>query len=907
MRYRSLCIGLLITGSAAQLTAQIGTGMEQQVRTLVSRWPAEDGTRMQAQADSLIGLGPEAIAILCRILPGTGEGGDPAPQYALHGVVHTVSLPGREKERRLVTDALLTCLASDCSVPVKAFILRQLRLCATERVIRGVRPFLTHPLLCDPASQVLATLGGPSAMDALIAALNRSGADCTVTLIRALGGFHDPDIFKPLAPFASSSDTDVREAALDALAATGYPPAYDLLKKIPVTASRSELTDAVFRLLTFAERAVDQGYSPLAETICRDILAAGSDDASPQCAALSLLVRIGGPSVQSDLLAAADSPHRDLQAAALNHAERLAGSAVTARWIEKMGSADPSLQVRIITMLGRRGDRTALPLLIQSVQSADAGVRLAAATAGARLAGDDFLPELLHLFKHADSSQAAYLKTLILSAFSPEAFSELASALPLLPPPSQVAVIQALGVRRLYEETAAVYAGTASDVPEVRLAAMRALSRLADTGYSERIISLLRYNESPDEIAALQEALVMSSGGSSNGILAAVASMSEDERINFLPVLARLGDEACLAAVTRDARSGNLPLRRAAVRALAAWPSPAALPVLSAIAYGNSGTEEKEAAVDGFLRIASADPGEPETLFSRLAAIAPCCTTEARKKILLKTFAEVHSSAALDLVGSYLEDPVVAAEAAVAAARIVSTDAFPVTDTVTAVMLRALYRCRDPYVHEQIAAFLEAHAPSRLAYRPLFNGEDLSGWKRHEHLPGHGLAGRWFVEEGVIVGMQDPPGQGGFLVTEEAFRDFDLRMEVKIDWPFDSGVFLRVGPDGKSHQVTLDYREGGEIGGIYLPWVRGFVHHNSDAASLFARAEWNSLRIVCLGEPALIRVWLNGQLITDFQHTPESTAGVPAEGGIALQVHPGGEGFENSRAMFWNITIREIR
>jgi hypothetical protein len=177
----------------------------------------------------------------------------------------------------------------------------------------------------------------------------------------------------------------------------------------------------------------------------------------------------------------------------------------------------------------------------------------------------------------------------------------------------------------------------------------------------------------------------------------------------------------------------------------------------------------------------------------------------------------------------------------------------------------------------------------------------------HDGLPGEEKPmGRWFVEDGAIVGVQDPPGQGGFLTTEKRFRDFELMLETRIDWPFDSGVFLRVGPDGKSHQVTLDYREGGEIGGIYCPWTRGYVHHCPDGVNHFQRDQWNHLRIVCQGQPARITVWLNDVQITDFQHTAETTAGIPEEGTICLQVHPGGEGFDRGRASFRNIFIRPL-
>jgi len=199
----------------------------------------------------------------------------------------------------------------------------------------------------------------------------------------------------------------------------------------------------------------------------------------------------------------------------------------------------------------------------------------------------------------------------------------------------------------------------------------------------------------------------------------------------------------------------------------------------------------------------------------------------------------------------------------------------------------------------------ETQAPA--GFTSLFNGEDLSGWKRHDGLPGEEKpAGKWFVEDGAIVGVQDPPGQGGFLATEKTFRDFELLLETKIDWPFDSGVFLRVGPDGKSHQVTLDYREGGEIGGIYLPWTRGFVHHCPEGIKHFQKDQWNRLRIVCQGQPARITVWLNGIQMTDFQHTAETSAQVPTEGSICLQVHPGGEGFDRGKARFRNVFVRPL-
>jgi len=199
---------------------------------------------------------------------------------------------------------------------------------------------------------------------------------------------------------------------------------------------------------------------------------------------------------------------------------------------------------------------------------------------------------------------------------------------------------------------------------------------------------------------------------------------------------------------------------------------------------------------------------------------------------------------------------------------------------------------------------LKRFAPE--AGESLFDGQTLTGWKRHDALPGHGVAGKWFVEDGAIVGMQDPPGQGGFLTTFRTFKDFEFECETQVDWPFDSGVFLRVGPQGKSHQVTLDYRDGGDIGGIYCPWTQGFVHRCPEGMKHFKKGAWNDLKISCQGEPARIQVWVNGTQVTDFQHTAASTKGVPPEGTLCLQVHPGGEGYDQSKARFRHLRIREL-
>jgi len=197
-------------------------------------------------------------------------------------------------------------------------------------------------------------------------------------------------------------------------------------------------------------------------------------------------------------------------------------------------------------------------------------------------------------------------------------------------------------------------------------------------------------------------------------------------------------------------------------------------------------------------------------------------------------------------------------------------------------------------------------AVSEEGFVSLFDGETLDGWHRHDGLPESNIGGKWEVIDGAIAGDQDPPGAGGFLTTTEIYKDFVLRLEANIDWPIDSGVFLRVGPAGKSHQVTLDNRPEGFIGAIYLPWTQSMVFENPGGAEHFKSGEWNDIEIRMEGEPARIQLHVNGHLVTDFQHTEETTMNAPTEGTLALQIHPGGEWVEGNKARFRNIRIKTL-
>ena len=195
-----------------------------------------------------------------------------------------------------------------------------------------------------------------------------------------------------------------------------------------------------------------------------------------------------------------------------------------------------------------------------------------------------------------------------------------------------------------------------------------------------------------------------------------------------------------------------------------------------------------------------------------------------------------------------------------------------------------------------------AQTPANAAFESLFDGRTLQGWvTQGGRYDGNA---RWTVEDGFLTGREGPDRGGGLIYTERAYTNFVFECDVRIDYPFDSGIFLRMVPPGggRGAQVTLDYRSDGEVAAIYAD---GFLLHNQEGKEKFRRDQWNRVRVRCIGRDMHIQVWLNGELVTDFQ-MPEGTEGYAPTGLIGLQVHGNRNDPEGSKAQFRNIRISEL-
>lgn len=236
-------------------------------------------------------------------------------------------------------------------------------------------------------------------------------------------------------------------------------------------------------------------------------------------------------------------------------------------------------------------------------------------------------------------------------------------------------------------------------------------------------------------------------------------------------------------------------------------------------------------------------------------------------------------------------------------------------------------------------------ASAETAWRPLFDGKTLDGWRAIHRLPvarnpgGPSVAkdspryrkalrskGDWKVVGGAITGGQEPPGSGvgGYLITNEKFADFELSLEANPDWGVDTGFMIRAtGIASQGFQVLVDHREGGNIGSFYGNGIGGFNTRQfgfkakrdssgkvvgmtpvayrdlspqpdpgKSAATWSAGpeaffetwrfGEWNEIRVRCEGRLPTLATWINGEKMASLDTANMKAQGYDAEAVAAL-------------------------
>ena len=172
----------------------------------------------------------------------------------------------------------------------------------------------------------------------------------------------------------------------------------------------------------------------------------------------------------------------------------------------------------------------------------------------------------------------------------------------------------------------------------------------------------------------------------------------------------------------------------------------------------------------------------------------------------------------------------------------------------------------------------------------LFTGKDRTGWRANEN-------GKFSVADGAIV----VEGERAHLFSEQEFKDFHFKAEVKTKPGSNSGIFFHTEyqdegwPEkGYEAQVNNTYKSDPvRTGSLYY-----YVKLNETKAR---DDEWFTEEIIVRGDHIVIRV--NGETVVDFREDPAKIMGEHklGKGVFALQAHDPG-----SKVYYRNIKVKPL-
>lgn len=168
-------------------------------------------------------------------------------------------------------------------------------------------------------------------------------------------------------------------------------------------------------------------------------------------------------------------------------------------------------------------------------------------------------------------------------------------------------------------------------------------------------------------------------------------------------------------------------------------------------------------------------------------------------------------------------------------------------------------------------------------FTPIFNGKNLNGW--HTSRTSHqGTTGNFYVEKGIITLKQRPYGQGGILLTDKKYGNFELYLEAKVDSFCNGGIFIRSTESGMAYQIELATPGGlGDLLGERMNVSKGA--QATTIAKVWKADSWNSFRIRMEGDVPRIRLWVNGELMWDVTEPKNDFIAGATTGMIGLQAH----------------------
>ncbi len=897
---RRILLLIPIVGLACSLAV---VAQESAVDQILDQLPARHLAQGQELMAQLSALGADGIVSVSQKL---GTDSDLAARYALSGIAKYI---GKAQTTEAIETGFIQAMEALNDIDHQAFLLEQWQFFATNRSVPALTPYIKT--ICEPVIYVLAEIGTPQALEALIAAQADTRGYCQHSLTKAIGTFSSPAAATALQSLANSNDADLKSIALQGLANSSEPTVAPLLQ----TFAQENPGEGQPLLTKYYIGRADAGHAEGLIQQCNQLLAAADADEPTQAQAVHLLASYGGAAAKKPLLKLLKkgAPHLALAVAqALGSAEALPMKS----FFKTIKKATPDVQVQLLNSAAKRQYTPGLSLAQSYLKATDPTVQVAAIRAVSALAGASGLDALVaitrsstnrhvtdaavgELAQHLDASRQGTIAS-ALTAASDAGKSSL------------IRLAQARGMSQLWPQVSPLLGSNDAELRRRAFASMPQLA--AQEPLSALAASAGQAQTAEEEKAVVRTILAKSTdpGQKSDLVAAVIGTFGPDHADILYQILPSLGGEQALGHVRE--KLSNDPGKLGQV--LAGWQGQEAIPdLLAALAKD----QDNRSLSRHLIRLSSGQSAEQHLL--QMREVLDIVKDPDQIIDVLSSLRHTKIYPAFALAFSYLGDDALAPTAANSMVHIALPGEEEDVDGLTGTEVRqALARADsvlaasgDDYTRSILDEYLQS-MPAAPGFVSMFNGRDLEGWQgllenpiarsemfyRDRRMKQDSVNKIMHQNWSVVDGQISFTGEGyDNLCSVKSYRDFEMFVDWKIEKDGDSGVYLRGSPQVQIWDLART-DVGAEVGsgGLYNNQV-----HESKPLVVADNpvGSWNTFRIIMIDDR--VTVYLNGVKVTDhtvLENYWDRRLPIFREGPIELQAH-------GTDTRFRNVYVREIQ
>ena len=572
----------------------------------------------------------------------------------------------------------ISVLQSSAPGAEKALACKRLAVYGQADAVPALAPLLADEQLASWSRIALEAIPGSAADKALREAMPKLQGKLLVGVINSIGVRRDAKAVGDLADKLKAADAEVAAAAAVALGRIGGDKAAKALEKALGSAPVGNRSVMAQGCILCAERFLAEGKSANAVKLYDTVRKADLPKQRHLEATRGAILARQANGIPL-LLETLRSPDKATFGLGLRTARELRGASVTEALARELAQTQPDRQGPLFLALTDRNDPAVLPVVLSSAKGGSKNLRLLAIEVMIREGKPACVPVLFDTLAENDAELAKAANVAFTGWWGKEADAQLTARLPRASGNSRRLLIELAGQRHAAAAMPELIKAAYHTDPTIRAAGIKALGETAGNAELGALIDLLAKAKSPDEVSAVQAALestclrVPEKAVCADKLIASLASSATPARCALLRVLGVVNTANALDAIRTALASPEPSVRDTAVRVLADWPEPPALPALLEVFRTTGDENHRFLALRGCVRLLDLGDQPTQKTVETYRDLMSRTQRADDLKALLSGLGNVADVAALKLVEPLLTNTQVRAEAEVALLKIAAS------------------------------------------------------------------------------------------------------------------------------------------------------------------------------------------------------------------------------------------